>query len=83
MTIEAERLREEVRARYAEAATAVATGQRGSCGSGSCCAEPSADSIFGEGLYGIEQRGVWAFYSLNREALAQLASLVELTEVPA
>ena len=35
------------------------------------------------GLLQREQRGVWAFYSLNREALAQLASLVELTEVPA
>ena len=33
------------------------------------------------GLLDREQRGVWAFYSLNREALAQLASLVELTEV--
>ena len=56
MTIEAEQLREDVRARYAEAATAVATGQRGSCGSGSCCAEPPAEAIFGEGLYGIDQR---------------------------
>ena len=32
------------------------------------------------GLLEREQRGVWAFYSLNREALAQLASLVELRE---
>ena len=35
------------------------------------------------GLLERERRGVWAFYSLNREALANLASLVELTEVPA
>jgi ArsR family transcriptional regulator len=35
------------------------------------------------GLLQREQRGVWAFYSLNREALAQLASLVELQEVQA
>lgn len=35
------------------------------------------------GLLRREQRGVWAFYSLNREAVGQLASLVELTEVPA
>jgi len=35
------------------------------------------------GLLDREQRGVWAFYSLNREALARLASLVELTEVTA
>jgi arsenite methyltransferase len=49
-----EALREQVRARYAEAAREVADG--GSCGSGSCCAgdEPSAD--FGEALYSAEQR---------------------------
>ncbi len=35
------------------------------------------------GLLEREQRGVWAFYSLNREALSNLASLVELTEVAA
>ena len=33
------------------------------------------------GLLQREQRGIWAFYSLNREALAQLASLIELREV--
>jgi ArsR family transcriptional regulator, arsenate/arsenite/antimonite-responsive transcriptional repressor len=33
------------------------------------------------GLLEREQRGVWAYYSLNREALAQLASLVELEGV--
>jgi ArsR family transcriptional regulator len=35
------------------------------------------------GLLVREQRGIWAFYSLNREALAQMASLVDLTEVTA
>jgi ArsR family transcriptional regulator len=35
------------------------------------------------GLLEREQRGVWAFYSLNRVALQNLASLVELTEVTA
>jgi SAM-dependent methyltransferase len=55
MTKEAERLREEVRARYAEAATAVASGARGSCGSGSCCGEPTEASL-GEMLYETEQR---------------------------
>lgn len=33
------------------------------------------------GLLEREQRGVWAYYTLNREALGELASLVELTEV--
>lgn len=35
------------------------------------------------GLLVREQRGIWAYYSLNREALTQLASLVDLTEVTA
>ena len=39
--------------------------------------------LTGAGLLERDQRGVWAFYALNREALAQLASLVELTEVAA
>ncbi len=52
----AERLREEVRARYAEAATAVAAGARERCGSGSCCADPAQEAAFGEGLYDAEQR---------------------------
>jgi ArsR family transcriptional regulator, arsenate/arsenite/antimonite-responsive transcriptional repressor len=30
------------------------------------------------GLLDREQRGVWAYYSINREAMARLASLVEL-----
>jgi SAM-dependent methyltransferase len=49
----ADALREEVRARYAEAARAVTSG---GCGSGTCCeGESSAD--FGESRYSAEQRG--------------------------
>jgi arsenite methyltransferase len=44
-------LREEVRARYAEAAHAVSRGQAGSCGGGSCC-----DGDFGEALYSSGER---------------------------
>jgi arsenite methyltransferase len=47
-------LREQVRARYADAAQAVVHGERGSCGSGSCCADESG---FGEALYSTEERG--------------------------
>ena len=47
-------LREQVRARYADAAQAVAHGNKGSCGGGSCCTD---DSSFGEGLYSTEERG--------------------------
>jgi SAM-dependent methyltransferase len=43
-------LREEVRARYAEAARAVTEKQAGSCGSGSCCDDGDAGR-FGELLY--------------------------------
>ena len=35
------------------------------------------------GLLEREQRGKWAYYSLNREALSGLAALVDLEEVPA
>ena len=35
------------------------------------------------GLLEREQRGKWAYYSLNREALSGLAALVDLQEVPA
>jgi ArsR family transcriptional regulator len=34
------------------------------------------------GLLEREQRGVWAYYSVNREALGRLASVFELGEVP-
>ena len=55
MTTSADTLREEVRARYAEAALAFEAGRPGSCGSGSCC-EPTAETSFGEALYDDEQR---------------------------
>ena len=35
------------------------------------------------GLLEREQRGKWAFFSLHREALGQLARLADLEEVPA
>jgi arsenite methyltransferase len=47
-------LREQVRARYADAAQAAARGGRGSCGGGSCCADEAG---FGEALYSAEERG--------------------------
>jgi ArsR family transcriptional regulator len=34
--------------------------------------------LAGAGLLDREQRGVWAYYSVNREAMARVASLVEL-----
>ena len=46
-------LREQVRARYAEAARAVTSGKAGGCGSGSCC---EGDGGFGEVLYSAEER---------------------------
>ena len=33
------------------------------------------------GLLSREQRGVWAYYTLEREALARIAGLLETTEV--
>jgi SAM-dependent methyltransferase len=56
-------LREQVRARYAEAARAVTKGEAGSCGSGSCC-----DGDFGEALYSSE----------DRESLPDAAALASL-----
>ena len=52
----AERLREQVRQRYAEAARAAESGDGCGCGSGSCCEDKQAGD-FGEALYSIEQRG--------------------------
>jgi arsenite methyltransferase len=46
-------LRDQVRARYADAARAVSSGKSGSCGSGSCC---EGDGDFGEVLYSVEER---------------------------
>ena len=48
-------LREQVRARYAEAARA-ASSEGSGCGSGSCC-ETGEPGDFGEALYSTEQRG--------------------------
>jgi arsenite methyltransferase len=56
MTTSAETLREEVRRRYAESALAVTEGERGGCGSGSCCTG-DPDKSFGEALYSAEERG--------------------------
>ena len=50
MSSTADDLREQVRAHYAEAASAVSEGS--GCGGGSCC----ADTKFGSGLYADEQR---------------------------
>jgi arsenite methyltransferase len=61
-------LREQVRARYAEAALAVTNGEAGSCGSGSCCDGESAGADFGESLYSAE----------DREALPDAAALASL-----
>jgi len=69
MATAAEKLREEVRRRYAESARAVTDGTDGcGCGSGSCCADGGNDKKFGEALYDVEQRG-------ELPAAATLASL--------
>jgi arsenite methyltransferase len=60
MTTRADRLREDVRRRYAESARAVSerAGASHGCGSGSCCADgESRADAFGEALYDAEQRG--------------------------
>ena len=44
------------RARYAEAARAVSTGEKQGCGSGSCCATDHDAAKFGEALYDADQR---------------------------
>ncbi|HEY6835217.1 MAG TPA: arsenite methyltransferase [Gaiellaceae bacterium] len=61
-------LREQVRARYAEAAVAVTEGKAGSCGSGSCCDGESASADFGESRYSAE----------DRDALPDAAALASL-----
>ena len=56
-TTTANELREQVRQRYAESARSVTDGSRGSCGSGSCCADGESDAAkFGEALYDDDQR---------------------------
>src|SRR4051812_41343077 len=53
----ADKLREEVRRRYAESARAVTDGSSCGCGSGSCCGGESDAARFGEALYDADQRG--------------------------
>jgi arsenite methyltransferase len=56
MSSETDRLREQVRARYAQAALGVADADAGcGCGSGACCSG-SEQASFGEGLYGVGER---------------------------
>ena len=57
MATSAEELREQVRARYAESARAVAgAGDGCGCGSGTCCGDDTEGGKFGEALYAAEQR---------------------------
>ena len=57
MTQSADALREDVRRKYAEAATAATEGSSCGCGSGSCCDGGDASEGFGTSLYTLEQRG--------------------------
>ena len=60
MTTTANELREQVRQRYAEAATAASAGGCGCSDDGSCCGNAACDGeegAFGEALYDAEQRG--------------------------
>src|SRR5437764_2906738 len=58
MASSAEDLREQVRARYAESARAVAGEADGcGCGSGGCCAGDTEDRRFGAAMYAAAQRG--------------------------
>jgi arsenite methyltransferase len=52
----ADRVREQVRLRYAEAARTVSEGSRAACGSGSCC-ESDSPGAFGDVLYSSDERG--------------------------
>lgn len=55
-TTNADELREQVRARYAEAALKVSSGGGSCCGEGGCCAE-GEEGFFGDALYAAEERG--------------------------
>jgi arsenite methyltransferase len=55
MTTTADTLREEVRARYAEAALRITSGGGGCCGADSSCCGDSVEEGFGEALYGAER----------------------------
>jgi SAM-dependent methyltransferase len=60
MATSADELREQVRQRYAEAATAASTGGCGCNDDGSCCGNVACDgdeAAFGDVLYDAEQRG--------------------------
>ena len=60
MASTSEELRDQVRQRYAEAATAAGAGGCGCNGDGSCCGNVACDGedeAFGEGLYDAAQRG--------------------------
>jgi arsenite methyltransferase len=51
-------LREEVRRRYAEAASVATQGQAAcDCGGGACCEHVSGESGYGEALYSVDERG--------------------------
>src|SRR5437867_2043320 len=54
-TADSDRIHEEVRARYAEAATAAATRRSDSAAQSSCCGSDGT-AVFGEILYGIDDR---------------------------
>ena len=57
MASQADDLREQVRTRYAESASAVTgQGKDHGCGSGACCGDDTAAG-FGEALYDADQRG--------------------------
>jgi arsenite methyltransferase len=57
MSATADRLREEVRLRYAQAASKVEEGNAPGCGDGSCCEGDVGEAGFGEALYSVEERG--------------------------
>jgi arsenite methyltransferase len=58
MTRNPDRLREEVRAKYAESARAVTGGGDGcGCGAGECCVDTTDGGRFGEALYAADQLG--------------------------
>ena len=67
MTVGADELREEVRRRYAEAALQVGEDGAGCCGD-ACCGSEAPAAVFGEALYGQEER----------EALPDAARLASL-----
>ena len=57
MTTTPETIREEVKRRYAQAATAAESGSACGCGEGGCGDVEAASADFGESLYTAEQRG--------------------------